>query len=214
MASVWAYPKTDPMWRLPLTVGGGVSIEKISARDFVRSNRKVPSASHRFDHLASSPSRAGFSGTAMDRHGTYAVSATSTRLRPARFAVSSAPSASESIAASVEPWLGSATPNDDVNGGVALPDGERQLLAEALDGGRRRRGVAVGEHAEAATSLGVADGAHGVEDAHGVAEHVHRDADRGACAAGSAAQLRAGVQLLAVGDDERLAAPHGDAVPR
>src|SRR3954471_12290819 len=51
------------MWRLPLTVGGGVSTEKISARDFVRSNRKVPSASQRFDHFCSSPSTVGLSGT-------------------------------------------------------------------------------------------------------------------------------------------------------
>ena len=46
----------------PLTVGGGVSIEKISSRVLERSNRYVPSASQRVDHFSSSPSRLGFSG--------------------------------------------------------------------------------------------------------------------------------------------------------
>src|SRR5215471_14389892 len=62
MPSVCTYPNIEPMWREPLTVGGGVSIEKISARVLVRSNRYVPSASQRVDHFSSSPSRLGFSG--------------------------------------------------------------------------------------------------------------------------------------------------------
>ena len=39
MASVWTYPNADPMCREPLTVGGGVSTEKISSRDLERSKR-------------------------------------------------------------------------------------------------------------------------------------------------------------------------------
>ena len=39
MASVWTYPKTDPMWSEPDTVGGGVSMEKTSARVAVGSKR-------------------------------------------------------------------------------------------------------------------------------------------------------------------------------
>ena len=38
IVSVWTYPNTDPMWSDPLTVGGGVSIEKICSRVLVRSN--------------------------------------------------------------------------------------------------------------------------------------------------------------------------------
>jgi hypothetical protein len=53
------------MCREPLTVGGGVSTEKISPRGLERSNRYVPSASHRADHFSSSPSRLGFSGAAI-----------------------------------------------------------------------------------------------------------------------------------------------------
>src|SRR5687768_16382346 len=63
MTSVWVYEKTCPTCREPLTVGGGVSMEKTSPRARERSNRYVPSASHRARHFASSPSRAGFSGS-------------------------------------------------------------------------------------------------------------------------------------------------------
>src|SRR4051812_19978925 len=57
------------MCRLPLTVGGGVSIEKICSRVLVRSKRKVPSASQRVDHFCSRPSSVGFSGTVMRSRG-------------------------------------------------------------------------------------------------------------------------------------------------
>src|SRR5258705_10811099 len=50
------------MWSEPLTVGGGVSIEKISAREWRRSKRYVPASCHRAFHLSSSPSSAGLSG--------------------------------------------------------------------------------------------------------------------------------------------------------
>jgi hypothetical protein len=46
----------------PLTVGGGVSIEKISLRAWLRSNRKVPPSSQIADQRYSSPSSVGFSG--------------------------------------------------------------------------------------------------------------------------------------------------------
>ena len=48
----------------PEAVGGGVSIEKTSARSAVSSKWYVPSDSHRAPHVASSPSSDGFSGTA------------------------------------------------------------------------------------------------------------------------------------------------------
>src|SRR4051794_10182852 len=51
------------MWRLPDTVGGGVSIEKIWSRVFERSNANVRFDSQCFDHFCSSPSTVGFSGT-------------------------------------------------------------------------------------------------------------------------------------------------------
>ena len=47
----------------PLTVGGGVSIEKTSARSRERSKRYVPSDSHRRAHRSPRPSRLGLSGT-------------------------------------------------------------------------------------------------------------------------------------------------------
>src|SRR2546428_4287865 len=62
MTSVCVNEKTWPTCSDPLTVGGGVSIEKTSARGRVRSNRYTPASSHRGIHLASRPSRAGFSG--------------------------------------------------------------------------------------------------------------------------------------------------------
>jgi imidazole glycerol phosphate synthase subunit HisF len=37
--SVWVYEQQWPMCRLPLTVGGGVSIEYTSSRRFERSKR-------------------------------------------------------------------------------------------------------------------------------------------------------------------------------
>ena len=63
MRSVWVKEKTWPTCSEPLTVGGGVSIEKTSdaVRDARRTGRR-PDASHRGIHFASSPSRAGFSG--------------------------------------------------------------------------------------------------------------------------------------------------------
>ena len=39
MASVWTYPKTEPMCSDPDTVGGGVSMEKTSARVALSSKR-------------------------------------------------------------------------------------------------------------------------------------------------------------------------------
>jgi hypothetical protein len=39
MRSVWVYEHTDPTCRVPLAVGGGVSIAKICSRVFERSNR-------------------------------------------------------------------------------------------------------------------------------------------------------------------------------
>jgi hypothetical protein len=39
MMSVWVKEKTCPTCSDPLTVGGGVSIEKTCSRVFVRSNR-------------------------------------------------------------------------------------------------------------------------------------------------------------------------------
>src|SRR5438445_315800 len=76
MTSVCVNEKTWPTCSDPLTVGGGVSIEKTSARGRVRSNRYTPASSHRGIHLASRPSRAGFSGrrrragsAALDRPG-------------------------------------------------------------------------------------------------------------------------------------------------
>src|SRR5438552_11412327 len=62
MMSVCVNENTWPTCSDPLTVGGGVSIEKISARDRVRSKRYTPALSHRAIHFPSSPSRAGFSG--------------------------------------------------------------------------------------------------------------------------------------------------------
>src|SRR4051794_15128638 len=50
------------MCREPLTVGGGVSIEKISARVLERSKPNVPSASQWADQRSSRPSRVGFAG--------------------------------------------------------------------------------------------------------------------------------------------------------
>src|SRR5919197_2817283 len=47
----------------PLVVSGGVSIENTRSRGLVVSNRYVPRASQRARHLASRPSRDGFSGT-------------------------------------------------------------------------------------------------------------------------------------------------------
>src|SRR5882672_1727712 len=64
--SVCVYENTCPTWSEPLTVGGGVSIEYTRSRSAVRSKRYVPSVSQRAFHFASSPSRAGFSGTVMD----------------------------------------------------------------------------------------------------------------------------------------------------
>src|SRR4051812_33212301 len=52
-----------PTWSEPLTVGGGVSIEKTSARSAVRSKAYVPCWSHAAPQRASRPSRVGFSGT-------------------------------------------------------------------------------------------------------------------------------------------------------
>src|SRR5437868_15537953 len=72
MMSVCVYEKTWPTWSEPLTVGGGVSIEKTSARGRVRSKRYTPEASHRGIHLASSPSSAGLSGS-FRRDGSRAV---------------------------------------------------------------------------------------------------------------------------------------------
>src|SRR6476469_6681959 len=65
MASVCVYENTWPTCSEPLTVGGGVSIEKTSSRVFARSKVYVPSASHRDAHFSSSPSRLGFSGAAI-----------------------------------------------------------------------------------------------------------------------------------------------------
>ena len=48
---------------VPLTVGGGVSIAKTSARGRVRSKRYTALASQRAIHFCSSPSSAGLSGT-------------------------------------------------------------------------------------------------------------------------------------------------------
>ena len=39
ITSVWVYDNTWPMCRLPLAVGGGVSIANTSARGLVRSKR-------------------------------------------------------------------------------------------------------------------------------------------------------------------------------
>src|SRR5882757_8205782 len=50
------------MCREPLTVGGGVSIEKISARSWLRSNRYVAFSSQTTDHRCSRPSSDGLSG--------------------------------------------------------------------------------------------------------------------------------------------------------
>src|SRR5882757_5881136 len=61
--SVWVKEKQCPTWSDPLTVGGGVSIEKTSDRGRARSKRYTPDASHCGIHLASSPSRTGFSGS-------------------------------------------------------------------------------------------------------------------------------------------------------
>src|SRR5262245_31637345 len=68
-ASVCVYENTCPTCNAPLTVGGGVSIEYTSPRPLARSNRYVPPASHRADHLSSNPSSEGFSGTCM--RGVY-----------------------------------------------------------------------------------------------------------------------------------------------
>src|SRR5256885_7939089 len=65
MKSVCVYEKTCPMCSDPLTVGGGVSIEKIPGRDWVRSKRYVPASCQRAFHLSSSPSSAGLSGSAI-----------------------------------------------------------------------------------------------------------------------------------------------------
>ncbi|CAM5589488.1 hypothetical protein SALBM135S_08121 [Streptomyces alboniger] len=65
--SVCVYEKTWPTWSEPLTVGGGVSMEKISSRVFERSKAYTPDSSHRLDHLSSSPSRTGLSGTPAGR---------------------------------------------------------------------------------------------------------------------------------------------------
>ena len=46
----------------PLTVGGGVSIEKISARAWLRSNRYVPASSQIADQRSSSPAERWFVG--------------------------------------------------------------------------------------------------------------------------------------------------------
>src|ERR1700686_2607509 len=75
MTSVCVYEKTWPTCSDPLTVGGGVSIEKISDRGRVRSKRYTPVSSHRGAHLASIPSRAGFSGSRR-RAGSRRVSGT------------------------------------------------------------------------------------------------------------------------------------------
>ena len=47
----------------PLTVGGGVSIEKMRSFGAPGSKRYVPLASHRADQAASSPLKLGLSGT-------------------------------------------------------------------------------------------------------------------------------------------------------
>src|SRR3712207_1528487 len=62
------------MCSAPLDVGGGVSIEKIWSRVFVRSKRKVPSRCQTASHFFSRPSSDGFSGTSgMGRNGTVAA---------------------------------------------------------------------------------------------------------------------------------------------
>src|SRR5439155_7077560 len=68
--SVCVKEKTWPTCNEPLTVGGGVSIEKTSARGRLRSNRYTPEASQRAIHFASSPSSAGFSGNGIRRSYT------------------------------------------------------------------------------------------------------------------------------------------------
>ena len=71
------------MWRDPLTVGGGVSTEKISSRVWLRSKRNVPAASQASGQRTSSPSRDGFSGI----WGTFLLApgrGDSTSPRPAR----------------------------------------------------------------------------------------------------------------------------------
>src|SRR5438132_1573676 len=63
MRSLWVYDSQCPMCSAPETVGGGVSMAKISSRVFVRSKRYVPCSSQRARHVASRPSSVGFSGT-------------------------------------------------------------------------------------------------------------------------------------------------------
>src|SRR5437867_4408696 len=70
MRSVCVKEKTWPTCSEPLTVGGGVSMEKTSARGRLRSNRYTPEASQRAIHFASSPSSAGFSGNGIRRSYT------------------------------------------------------------------------------------------------------------------------------------------------
>src|SRR3954463_12550148 len=64
MISVWVYEKTCPTWSEPLTVGGGVSMENISARSLSPSNSYTRAASHARRHLVTKPSKEGLSGTA------------------------------------------------------------------------------------------------------------------------------------------------------
>src|SRR5438128_1077845 len=62
------YPNADPMCSEPLTVGGGVSMEKISARVRDRSNRYTPPDSQACAQRSPIPSSVGLSGTRVVIH--------------------------------------------------------------------------------------------------------------------------------------------------
>ena len=60
--SVWVNEQTCPMCSAPLTVSGGVSMEKTASRGAAESNLYYAASSHRRDHFSSIPSSDGLSG--------------------------------------------------------------------------------------------------------------------------------------------------------
>src|SRR4051812_8481764 len=138
------------MCRLPLTVGGGVSIEKTSSRVLLRSKRNVPSASQRLAHFCSSPSRLGLSGADGMVCSRYLCG-----LRDQDSVLAVALGLQQRVVRVLEHLVergAVAQVGDPERRGehrrAALVDGERQLLAQALERGDGRVARAVGEHEE------------------------------------------------------------------
>src|SRR3954463_8660415 len=136
------------MCRLPLTVGGGVSIEKTSSRVLLRSKRNVPSASQRLAHFCSSPSRLGLSGADGMVCSRYLCG-----LRDQDSVLAVALGLQQRVVRVLEHLVerGAVAEVGDAerrgeHGRAALVDREGELLGQALGGGARRVRTAVGEH--------------------------------------------------------------------